>query len=558
MRVRALAAALALLVAVNVAVARPGRAAAESVTDVAGRVANATQALEALQQHRQTVTDQITAVDTEVQRRQARLDEVQRTSSALVAAARQQAVSTYIHGDAANQSYALASALAQADVNDALWSIGVLKVTHDRTVELVHAAAATGGSANRDLTDALARQAALRTEQDRLGPAIDAAAAAVRSAQAALAAAVERVGSTTADGMTTVAYEAYLAAAGTVATESPACGLRWELLAAIGKTESNHGLGRLNAAGDSVVPIIGIPIGADTDAGALDADPEHDHAVGPMQFIPSTWQRWGADGNGDGKADPGNVFDETLAAGRYLCSAASDLTLATRDGVIRAILAYNPNQEYLRVVGARYETLASDVAGGWFSTGDLALPSTAPATVADGGGPPPDLGAGAGTAFSTFTVFGPSGVMVPTSGEVVAADCIAPSSVLGGRTGFVRCTPQAPDGPAPALDPCVVSPTDPTLVACVSDPRAPVRLLRSTAPLTAPATMPAPPYLAMVLTGDDLCLPVAPAADPADTYHCASGLTVVGQPDTSSATWQVRVTQPGGPERTLGVIAAWA
>lgn len=47
-----------------------------------------------------------------------------------------------------------------------------------------------------------------------------------------------------------------------------------------------------------------------------------------MQFIPSTWSNggpdgtgWGADGNGDGKKDPHNVFDAALAAGGYLCAA---------------------------------------------------------------------------------------------------------------------------------------------------------------------------------------------------------------------------------------------
>ena len=378
-----------------------------------------------------------------------------------------------------------------------------------------------------------------------------------------------------------------------------------------------------------MTPIIGIPIGADTDGGALDHDAARDHAVGPMQFIPSTWQRWGADGNGDGDADPHNIFDETLAAGRYLCSAAGSLTLLTRDGVIRAILAYNPNQEYLRVVGARFETLAADVASGWFSSGDLPLPTATPGDVADAGGPPTDLfGPPAGTDVRTFAVFGPDGVTAQTSGDVVAAVCVSPSAVLGGRSGFVRCSPvpaagaPATDAPPAVLDPCVVAPADPTLVACVSDPRQPVRLVRATTPQTPGATTPSPPYIGLVLTGGDLCLPVsttppqevtttptttpdaattaaapdvatttvstapvstapvstappqdvattttttattaptaAPTTAPGAAYRCASGLTVVGQPDSSGAAWQATVAQPGVLERTLAVTAAWA
>jgi hypothetical protein len=323
-----------------------------------------------------------------------------------------------------------------------------------------------------------------------------------------------------------------------------------------------------------------------------------------MQFIPSTWARSGADGNGDGRADPGNVFDATLAAGRYLCAAAKDLTLLTRDGVIRAILSYNPNQEYLRVVGARFESLASDVANGWFSSSDLALPSVPPTDGADAGGPPTDLTtATPGTDVRVFGVFGPDGVTAQTSGDVVPATCAAPSAGLGGRTGFVRCVPvgsnaadAAPGTPPTVLDPCVVSPTDPTLVACVGDPQQPVRLLRATTAQTPGPTMPAPPYIGLVLTGGDVCLPSAPAGAPAapvdpaapasttttstppttapaspvttappatapaaptSTYHCASGLVVLGQPDTSAPTWQARVSQPGAPERSLAVTTAW-
>ena len=32
-----------------------------------------------------------------------------------------------------------------------------------------------------------------------------------------------------------------------------------------------------------------------------------------MQFIPSTWAGWGVDGNGDGIADPFNIYDAAAA-----------------------------------------------------------------------------------------------------------------------------------------------------------------------------------------------------------------------------------------------------
>jgi membrane-bound lytic murein transglycosylase B len=609
-RVRRTLAVLATLVTLAGPVAAQEAApapTAETVTGLADKVSVAARALEALEQRRTALADELHQRDAAISAVQERLSALQRTSSEAVAAAQQQALASYMRSDAAEQSRALMNAIAQHDVNDVAWSLGLLRITHEHSLDVVKAASTAKGDADSELTTALAQRAAVAAEAEQLGPAIAQAQADLTAAQAELATTVTRVGATVADGMTTVAYDAYRRAADQVGAEQPACGLRWELLSAIGKTESNHGGGRLDAKGDSVVPIIGIPIGPDTDGGTLDLDPTRDHAVGPMQFIPGTWRSSGADGNGDGTADPNNVFDETLAAGRYLCRAAGALTLSTRDGVIRAILSYNPNMEYLRVVGARYEALASDVAHGWFSTGDLALPA-APlpaADNADGGHPPSDAAfTPPGTDTRTLSVFGDSGLMTPTNGDVVPATCAAPSAVLAGRAGFVQC---APDAPAAVLDPCVVSPTDPTLVACISDPQRPVRLVRATTPQPATPPAPGPPFLALVLSGGDLCLPVAPPgapapptpasttttiesgptapptsstsastttasttsttvasttttapAGPAPAYRCDSGASVLTQPNTATAAWTVPIVQAGAPNRTVTVTVAWS
>jgi membrane-bound lytic murein transglycosylase B len=57
----------------------------------------------------------------------------------------------------------------------------------------------------------------------------------------------------------------------------------------------------------------------DTDHGLLDGDPVWDRAVGPMQFIPSSWRSWGV-------GSPHNIYDSTLAAGCYLCAGGADLS----------------------------------------------------------------------------------------------------------------------------------------------------------------------------------------------------------------------------------------
>jgi membrane-bound lytic murein transglycosylase B len=86
----------------------------------------------------------------------------------------------------------------------------------------------------------------------------------------------------------------------------------------------------------------------DTDGGRYDGDPVWDRAVGPMQFIPGTWRIWGADGNGDGVADPQNIEDAALAAAGYLCSGGRDLSRPA--DLQAAVLSYNHSQQYLSTV----------------------------------------------------------------------------------------------------------------------------------------------------------------------------------------------------------------
>ncbi|MFG3207712.1 lytic transglycosylase domain-containing protein [Streptomyces sp. NPDC048192] len=155
-------------------------------------------------------------------------------------------------------------------------------------------------------------------------------------------------------------FAAYRRAEAELARSAPGCRLRWQLLAAIGQVESGQaGGGRVTPDGTTVTPILGPRLdgGAfaavpDTDGGAYDGDTLYDRAVGPMQFIPSTWARWGADGNGDGRADPDNVYDAALAAGRYLCAGGRDLSDPA--DLDRAILGYNHSAAYLQTVKAWY------------------------------------------------------------------------------------------------------------------------------------------------------------------------------------------------------------
>ncbi|CCH28060.1 membrane-bound lytic murein transglycosylase B-like protein [Saccharothrix espanaensis DSM 44229] len=152
------------------------------------------------------------------------------------------------------------------------------------------------------------------------------------------------------------ALRAYAIADLIMRSDQPSCRISWATLAGIGRIESHHGtIGglKLGEDGRPSKPIIGIPLDGspgvkaiqDSDGGVLDQDTTWDRAVGPMQFIPTTWARYAVRANGDGNPpDPQNIDDAALAAARYLCSDGRDL--ATGDGWWTAVMAYNNSVEY--------------------------------------------------------------------------------------------------------------------------------------------------------------------------------------------------------------------
>ncbi|AEF41916.1 LpqU protein [Hoyosella subflava DQS3-9A1] len=179
-------------------------------------------------------------------------------------------------------------------------------------------------------------------------------------------------------GIPRPAMQAYGHAALVMQETQPGCGLRWTTLAGIGGIESWHGTyegATILDDGRVEPPIRGVKLDGrpgladipDTDNGEMDGDPDHDRAMGPMQFIPETWRLFGTDGNGNGHADPDNIDDAVMSAARYLCAAGGNLE--SPEGWRKAILAYNQSEDYLLDV--------RDAA--WRYSADVHVPEPAPA-----------------------------------------------------------------------------------------------------------------------------------------------------------------------------------
>lgn len=158
-------------------------------------------------------------------------------------------------------------------------------------------------------------------------------------------------------GIPPVMLDAYVDAATATGRLRPDCvNMRWQVLAGVGKVESDHARhsgNTVTADGDVQPPILGPRLDGsdgtqrieDTDNGRWDHDSTFDRAVGPLQFIPTTWNALGGDGNRDGLADPNNAYDATRAAVLHLCgNQPRDFN---RDADLKeALHEYNPDPDY--------------------------------------------------------------------------------------------------------------------------------------------------------------------------------------------------------------------
>ena len=178
--------------------------------------------------------------------------------------------------------------------------------------------------------------------------------------------------------------QAYVGAAAWSARQMPSCGLGWNTLAAIGQVETNHGRvdgTRIEDSGNMSEPIIGVELSGgsgvrtieDTDGGELDGDAEYDRAVGPLQFIPQSWEMHGRDGNGDRRADPQNIDDAALSAAAYLCAGGS---MVSPQGWESAVLSYNDSLDYVEAVYGAAQSIAQAAGVGRAAPAPVTVPAT--------------------------------------------------------------------------------------------------------------------------------------------------------------------------------------
>jgi membrane-bound lytic murein transglycosylase B len=261
------------------------------------------------------------------------------------------------------------------------------------------------------------RDAAAAAERDRAAAGRAAAGAGATSTPAAWV--VPAGGGATIPALT---LRAYREAAAWAAGFDADCRLPWTVLAGIGRIESNHGLfggpaTRFSPGGAVSPRIIGPPLDGngvasipDSDGGRWDGDTTWDRAVGPMQFIPTTWRTLGRDGNGDGVADPNNLFDAAVSAAGYLCLSGGG-SLADPARLRQAVYGYNHSWPYVDAVLGWARLYAGGVTTG------PAVPSGPATTAAPTTAAPTTAGPTATTRRPTTTAPPTSTTRRPTTTE---------------------------------------------------------------------------------------------------------------------------------------------
>lgn len=294
-------------------------------------------------------------------------------------------------------------------------------------------------------------------------------------------------------GIPAVVLAAYRRAEASVAATTAGCHLSWTLLAAIGQVESGQANGGdVSADGTTLHPILGPLLDGSSGTAAIrDAGGSWARAQGPMQFLPSTWAAWGADGNGDGVADPNNVFDAALAAGHYLCAGSRDLNQSA--DLRQAILSYNHSDTYLSTVLAWMSYYQHNAVTGVAPVTPSATPTSPTATATATTAPPASATASATPSASpSRTTSTPRPSASASSGRPSASPTPDPSASTSG-TPAPTGTP-TPSATASSPAGCPTTTTTPTAGTPTPTPTpTPSASATSTPPATAcPSPTPDP------------------------------------------------------------------
>lgn len=307
-------------------------------------------------------------------------------------------------------------------------------------------------------------------------------------------------------GIPGVALDAYQFAEQTLADARPGCRLSWSMLAGIGRIESNHASqGRVDVFGNTLGPILGPQLDGspgmaaipDTDHGVLDQDAVWDRAVGPMQFIPASWGSYGVDGNGDGVANPNNLYDATVAAGLYLCTGGANLSDPVQ--LQGAVFRYNHSASYVSIVLRWAQAYLTNVVPTPSAPGPVP-----PGTNGNGGAPILPDGASLAAVVAQVISSTPTPTQTPAPTPTLSLESPSPTTAPSPTT-----TPSLTTTPGPTTTPVPPSATPPGPTSHTPSPP-PVSTTESSAPT--PTTSPADPTADLPTTPPPSPTPTTPVA----------------------------------------------